>query len=102
MSLRCVANEKREDNCGDIPIRLVRERTFRGQRLHSSVQDLPCLAETFGLPNTFNQLSCSAYSTLETEEICSSETSVDFNGLHDVVSQKQETCKILCTFSDNK
>jgi hypothetical protein len=41
------------------------------------------------LPSAVTLVSCSAYSsTLKMEAIYSSETSVDFNGLHGVTSQK--------------
>jgi hypothetical protein len=38
------------------------------------------------LPHAFTLVSCSAYSLMEA--ICSSETSIDFNGLHGVITQQ--------------
>jgi hypothetical protein len=60
-------------------------------KVHSSISLLlPIQSETsasrlLGLPTTFALVSCSAYSNLTMEAMCSSETS---NGLYGAISQK--------------
>jgi hypothetical protein len=49
------------------------------------------------LPPAVTLISCLACSALEMEAICSTETSADFSGLEDVISQKMVLLK--CVFN---